>query len=281
MGPQNLDELTRQRARRALELGILEPIATDRVMVEDGGIAFVVHILARLERKERAGAIQRVTGDNPFLPPDPDLVVGEVSDTHLCVLNRFNVIDGHLLIITRRFVDQSELLDLEDFDALAACMAGTDGLGFYNAGTIAGASQRHKHLQLVPLPLGAGPTSTPMDPIFGLVDDSGAVDRARQLPFPHAIARRHGGPITRRDASDLFDTYRRLLAGIGVHDSRRPYNLLLTHRWMVAVPRNAEFCEGISVNALGFAGSLLVRDDRQLELVRARGPLSILRAVAG
>jgi ATP adenylyltransferase len=281
MGPKNLDELTRERTRHALELGVLEPIATDRVIVEDGGIDFVVHILARLERKERARASQRASGENPFLPPDSDLLVGEASDTHLCVLNRFNVIDGHLLIVTRRFVDQSELLDLEDFEALAACMAEIDGLGFYNAGTIAGASQRHKHLQLVRLPLGGRTSDTPMDPVFALVDHAVEYGTSGQLPFPHAVARRRGRPITPRDAPDLLDTYLTLLAKIGVHDRDRPYNLLLTRRWMVAVPRKTECCDGISVNALGFAGSLLVKDQRQLERVRARGPLSILAAVAG
>ena len=46
-------------------------------------------------------------------------------------------------------------------------MAEFEGLAFYNAGTVAGASQRHKHLQMVPLPLGPGPAPTPMDAFLG------------------------------------------------------------------------------------------------------------------
>jgi ATP adenylyltransferase len=45
------------------------------------------------------------------------------------------------------------------------------------------------------------------------------------------------------------------------------------------VPRSREACEGIEVNALGFAGSILVRDRRHLETVRLQGPIAILRAV--
>jgi ATP adenylyltransferase len=34
------------------------------------------------------------------------------------------------------------------------------------------------------------------------------------------------------------------------------------------------------VNALGFAGSLFVRDDVQMRVVLERGPMALLRAVA-
>jgi ATP adenylyltransferase len=59
-----------------------------------------------------------------------------------------------------------------------------------------------------------------------------------------------------------------------------PYNLLMTREWMLLVPRSAEFAEGVSVNALGYAGSLFVRTAEQLDLVRRLGPLHFLSAVA-
>jgi len=281
MSSLDLWKRTRETTRRAIEVGALEPITTDLVVVEEGGIPFVVHILAHLERKVRAREEQDTAGSNPFLPPDPNLLVTEVSDTHLCVLNRFNVIDHHLLIITRSFVDQLEPLDLEDFEALALCMAEVDGLGFYNAGTVAGASQPHKHLQLIPLPLGCGPMPTPLDKVIRDVDASQEIDRIPSLPFVHALIHLPDRPISFNDAGTLYGTYRRLLGAVGVDDGSRPYNLLVTRRWMLAVPRHSEFVEQISVNALGFAGSLLVRDRDHLELVRRRGPLAVLAAVAG
>ena len=61
----------------------------------------------------------------------------------------------------------------------------------------------------------------------------------------------------------------------------RPYNLLVTRRWMMAVPRARERWDGVSVNALGFAGSLLVRDAGELARLRAAGPMRVLAAVAG
>lgn len=59
-----------------------------------------------------------------------------------------------------------------------------------------------------------------------------------------------------------------------------PYNLLVTPQWMLLVPRTLERVEGISVNALGFAGSLFVRDTAQMQIVRRLGPMTVLERVA-
>ena len=58
-----------------------------------------------------------------------------------------------------------------------------------------------------------------------------------------------------------------------------PYNLLVTPEWMLLVPRCAEKADGVAVNALGFAGSLFVRDAQQLEAVRRIGPMTVLKHV--
>jgi ATP adenylyltransferase len=49
---------------------------------------------------------------------------------------------------------------------------------------------------------------------------------------------------------------------------------------MLLVPRSHECFETISVNALGFAGSLFVRDAEQLKTIDNRGPMTVLRRVA-
>jgi len=274
-------DLIKDRTRLALEAGALEPISTDHEVVVDRGVHFVVHILARIERKQRARTEQRRLGTNPFLAPDPTLTVAELSQTHLCVLNKFSVIDHHLLIITRRYEDQEELLTHQDFTALAECMAEVDGLGFYNAGEVAGASQAHKHLQLVPLPLGHGPYPTPMDRVLSTAAPM-VTSMVDALPFPHAAIRLGGAPIRSDDAAELHRGYKALLEACGVDRPGLPYNLLLTREWMLVVPRVLECFEGISVNALGFAGSLLVRDREQLGLIREQGPMTVLRhAVTG
>ena len=85
--------------------------------------------------------------------------------------------------------------------------------------------------------------------------------------------------------------YRRKLVsraiGVGLEAEPSPpgrlptaaYNLLVTREWMLLVPRAREAYEDISVNALGFAGALLARDDKQLELLRAVRPMRVLKGV--
>jgi ATP adenylyltransferase len=53
----------------------------------------------------------------------------------------------------------------------------------------------------------------------------------------------------------------------------------MTKNWMLIVPRSAEKYQTMSINSLGFAGALLVKNQAELELVKAEQPLSILKKV--
>jgi ATP adenylyltransferase len=46
------------------------------------------------------------------------------------------------------------------------------------------------------------------------------------------------------------------------------------------VPRSREFFDSISINSLGFAGALLVRNEEQLRRLREAGPFAALRETA-
>ena len=60
---------------------------------------------------------------------------------------------------------------------------------------------------------------------------------------------------------------------------RGDYNLLLTRQWMAIVRRSTEGILGFSVNALGFAGSLLSTEASDREWIQRSGPEALLRAV--
>lgn len=282
--PGTLWPALRRQTRRALASGALQPIRTEQLRVDDNGIRFLVRLVSSLVRKTEDRVRYRGPAPDPFLPYEPDLLVAQVSDTHLALLNKFNVIDHHLLIVTRRFEHQESLLDLADFQALAACMAEYEGLGFYNAGVEAGASQTHKHLQLIPLPLTPEGPAVPIEP---LIQAALPGHRIPALGLRHALSRLDPADIHPGGAWRLRETYHELLDAVGLKALSRnremrqsaPYNLLLTRSWMLLVPRSRECAASISINALGFAGSLFVRDRDQLETVRRLGPLSLLRAV--
>ena len=202
---------------------------------------------------------------------------------------RIAVLDHHLLIVTRRFVPQETLLDEADCTALSLAMADHAGLGFYNGGAVAGASQPHKHLQWVPLPLAEPGPAVPIAPLLPSARRAGEVGIAPGLPFRHAFVALDPALATqpRTFAETLHAGYRAALRAVGIAAVHRdgelwqsaPYNLLITREWLLLVPRRQESEAGISINALGFAGSLFVRDQAQCALLRRRGPLAVLRAV--
>jgi len=134
-----------ERTETALVAGALQHIDTREKIVCDNGVPFVVRIARNLQRKiedKRLNDVRR-PDFNPFLPPEDALTVGAIGDKHLAVLNKYNVVEHHLLIVTRHFESQEAILTLSDFEALCWSLQEIDGFGFYNGGTIAGASQRH------------------------------------------------------------------------------------------------------------------------------------------
>lgn len=278
---------------RALRSGALVSLGTHSAALEDGsGVRFCVRILSNLEKKDQARSQQAQAANagrqvDPFLPPDPDLTVAQVSETHTAVLNKFNVVEHHLLLVTRSFEEQEMLLTLEDFAALWSCLGEYASLGFYNGGREAGASQQHKHLQIVPLPLTPGEVSVPIAPLLPAAEPDTPVS-VPALPFLHAFIRLGRAPVApAQAASRAFQLYGAMLGHVGMGQAEtarprrqsRPYCFVLTQEWMLLVPRTREFFEDISLNSLAFVGSLFVRNEAQYDRLRQVGPMHALRAV--
>jgi ATP adenylyltransferase len=306
LAPAGLAERVADRFRTSAVDGSRHPLSTREEIVEDGGLRFVVRVLAArggvaaAERtaageangapgeaigaaaaKGAAGAANGAAGQraaasraSPFLPPyDPGLLIGAISSTHVCLLNKYNVVDRHLLIVTRELEDQARPLTAVDLRAAWTCLEAIDGLVFYNSGPAAGASQSHKHLQLVPFPLGPDAERFPFDRAIR----SALASRLDHVP---GLGYRHRLVPLRDDLETAHRAYLDLasLFALAREGGRRmaPYNLLMTRDWMVVVPRSSGACGPIEVNALGFAGALLVRGEEPLALVRQLGPRQVL-----
>lgn len=93
---------------------------------------------------------------NPFDPPDKHLVVEQDFTPHYTVvLNKFCIQQYHIILCTKEFIQQTTPLDLSAFTAISKCFvdgsdAHTSWIVFYNSGSSSGASQPHKHIQLIP-----------------------------------------------------------------------------------------------------------------------------------
>ena len=286
--PGRLLPVIAERSQSAIAAGVLQPIETTEEKIAEGGVDFLVRSVAGLATKDQISA--GADKPNTFLSAEKELYVGDISDTHFCLLNKFNVLDHHLLIVTRHFEHQEELLKMRDFVALCTCMREFDGLAFYNAGVVAGASQPHKHLQMVPVPLSDHGSEIPMACLFKKMNGHGArIRNVPGLPFDHAFSWLSESIFDdpRRSGEITYDLYADLLEVLGLRGTRTdgelrqpaPYNLLMTRRWMMLVPRTRELYESVSINGLGFAGSLFVREQASVERIRELGPMSFLSGV--
>lgn len=283
----NVDWLTaaRQAGEQALASGTLAPIDTRAQVLTDGGVPYVVRVLHNVQRKRQASVTQ--TAD-PFAPPyEPDLQVGALSSTHRVLLNKFPVLERHLLAVTRDYEPQTHALTEADCHAVLTLLHGSNGLVFYNGGPEAGASQAHKHLQMIPLsPVSNHAPALPVARALAAGDaDQTGVGSSPELPFAHARVRMPTAAwrAPQTGARTLHALYLDLLRAVGLppHGVHQPgpYNLLATREWLWLVPRGRATCRGIGVNALGFAGTLLVPDDAHLATLKRLGPASCLRAV--
>lgn len=256
----------------ALASGALHPIATEQITLTDNGLPFVIKWVSSLLDKPRRRKPARDPSFNPFLPPERALTLGALTPDHLLVLNKFPVMSRHLLVITRHFEAQTDPLTGADFAALARLIEANGGLGFYNGGEIAGASQAHKHLQwipdLPPLAQRLASVLTNPNPPFSF----------RHAHAPLTAEVWHSGATGDR----LAARFAALCAALGIDAMRAPlppYNLLLTRDWMWLIPRRAERWRDMSINALGFAGSLFVKSRDRFPDFKAAGPLAALKAV--
>ena len=274
---------------RATTPGALRPIGTEALTLTDQGMEFLVRRATNGEANPTTG--NGTAPDNPFLSAEPDLYLGDITDTHYCALNKSSVYAHHLLIVTRQFEPQETLLRMRDFVALSTCMREYDGIGFYDAGPDAGANQIHKHMHVVPLPLSPGCGQVPLTTVLSSVNGTASrIRSAPGLPYAHAF----GGlsqslfedPL--RAGEVTYDLYVDMMEMLGMRGTRTdgefrqrvPYNLLLTRNWMLLVPRVKGHYKTLPIDALAFAGSIFVANATQLAVLRERGPMGALSDVA-
>lgn len=309
MRPSPLLQRIREVSAAAQKLGTLKSIDTTSTMLTSpDSPPFLVRVLQNLVRKDAATAAQgnnptgsqpsasasgapgKPPGFNPFLPYEASMYVQHAGPRHVVLLNKFNVVADHVLIVTESFEEQNSLLNEGDFAALGECLGEVDGLAFYNSGRTAGASQRHKHLQLICGAVGDMPEGMGLAPFDRMLSE--AAGRAGKdevftvdgLGFVHAAVRTDEvGVETRHNGREWAKRYEELLESVKrktkleEEEEGFAYNLVASRQWMMVVPRKEECFDGVSVNSLGFVGCLLVRTEEQMETVKRVGGLAVLR----
>jgi len=215
-------------------------------------------------------------------------------------LNKYSVVEEHFLLVTKEFQSQTSPLSPSDLVQAylllrAARAAGKHIFAFYNCGDRSGASQPHKHLQFFPTENEDGP---PIERLAraARIDKDDKPFALSTLPFANHV-RRLVLPVSATHAelepalTGAFIELLELCISTVRHAADYPvgppsYNVVLTVGHMYVFPRLRETHllavtrEPLGVNALGFAGLLLVKSPAELEAVRAEGPGTVLGSVA-
>jgi len=272
---------------KAFKSGALQTLETKSILVQNGGITWIVRLASTLQNKPNALAkTTEAKAFNPFLPPDPELLIDVLpGGTHNLLLNKFNVVPFHLLVTTVNFQSQMDILNINDLRSTWACVKSFNALAFFNCGKESGASQPHKHLQLLPLPIDQAipDVNFPLEPLLlnsyqGYEENQIFVIRG--LPFKHACLRI---AQDENDAEKLTSNYLNLYRSLHLDEideqtkERKSYNFLMTSHWMLLIPRMKEKYINISVNSVGFAGTILVKSEEDQKTLVEFGPLELLQ----
>ena len=233
-----------------------------------GAMNYEVQVLTAKRSKPRKQS-KHSPEPNPFLPYDPAMYVTHLSAGHIILLNKFNIVPNHYLIVTPEFEEQKTELQLKEFKAVAEVLPAFNQLIFYNSGREAGASQPHRHLQALPanqLPIDSALSDLPVKP-----------GQIKTLPFRHLVCR-----LKNTTPETLHELYQQMIESLALRTEEAellPYNLLITKEWMMVIPRTHGRFETISINSLGFAGLLLVKNREMLSQLIAAEPDNVLKAV--
>lgn len=316
LAPAGIKSVVEKSTASAVEIGSLVTFPSDLHIVHDDmmDVDFAVRVSNNLSRKPTLTSPSDGANKekDPFVPPfENGLCVGNLDSHHRLLLNKFNVVSQHVLITTIEMEHQFSPIRSNAFPAISRVLESLDGLVFFNRGKFSGASQPHKHYQVIPRKISEEVTDLPITKaILEFVAkeklEDGTVFSISNFPFKHACVH----STQNFTSSQLEENYHKLLNAVGftenIDDTDLSYNWMSTQNWMMIVPRTKENYEEsvnlltsdlkmqdfsasfellrkttkIPINSLGFAGTLFVKSDTALRHIIAKQPREIISQVA-
>ena len=200
----------------------------------------------------------------------------------------------HFILATREFKPQTDVLEESDLEATLACIEAyeqakedvDDGLfAFFNCGEHSGASQAHRHIQLLPINMMRDGIES--DAAWDVLADRSDLSGTPFVVFSESI--RQGV-----SSAELHDTYVRLYRqacramdernGTTVQEisatgsTRISYNMAMTKNKLVVCPRlseggpvynkNGETVGKVALNGTLLAGTALVKNEAEWDALR-------------
>ncbi|SPO00582.1 related to 5',5'''-P-1,P-4-tetraphosphate phosphorylase 2 [Cephalotrichum gorgonifer] len=318
--PDHLPQLVRASFNKARANGDLLYFQTQVTILAPGSIPFQLRFSPALAKKptKPAPATPAPSGAkrvfNPFENIDPELLIAKLP-SHNLVLNKFAIVPEHFLLVTSSFHPQTDLLEGSDLTATYACIdayhsycergeeesrVGEGELfAFFNSGEFSGASQPHRHIQLLPVArmrdgIEGGEWDVLAKRLVGEVED---------LPFTTFAEEIRPGMSAHELRGIYLRLYRRACSAVAKFTGREEiagraagqvggeagisYNLAMTRHALIVCPRLAEGApvwDGgevvghLALNGTVLAGTALVKDAAEWDALR-NDPEELLQAL--
>lgn len=223
--------------------------------------------------------------NDPFARPEPELAIdSNYSDSHFLVLNKFPVLSGHFMMVTKEFESQNNPLSLNEIGSIFQILTDLDDkpcerkwFAFYNCGPESGASQPHKHIQFMGIPKDF---KTIPERILELKRSDSVQPN---FSFAYCIERVMEDNV---EVEALFTIYvsllRRVLTLIKKYGIEKiSYSFCCTTDYIYLVPRRSAKADGIfGANACAFMGLLISKDDATEQYIKSMSPEDVLMKVA-
>ena len=264
-------------SRKAVDCGAVIPLNTIKYKSSEECCDFELRFLKSPVPKY---LIEYGPKRNPFIPWDSRLQIQPIIDKHILILNKYPVQLGHMLLITNSWKPQNGWLNEDDFEAIVNVDNDTTGLWFFNSSKEAGASQPHRHFQL--LPRHYNERVCPRYEWFSSLLNN---TKANNSQICHCIAIRPRDKNKELSSHDLFSSYKSMINEMNIGEINlidkplKPYNLLITSEWIALITRKTDKSNGFSINALGFAGYFLGTKRSDVDTLIKFGPERILKDV--
>jgi ATP adenylyltransferase len=291
--PANLPALVKTAFERAKAKGDLTYYPTQVALLSPKtSVPFQLRFSPALAAKPKPSKPkdEKAKPFNPFENPLPSMTVSQLGPDHVLVLNKFAVVPEHFILATRAVKPQTHLLEKDDIAATYACIqayheAKQELFAFFNSGPHSGASQPHRHVQLLPVEqMRAGLESLPGGQDWGILAEQ---IRGQEHRVPFSVLTEAIAPAATTD--ELHSAYVRLYRHAArlllpqetapdQGESRISYNLALTRTTMALCPRvaegalvtsqTAEDVGPVSLNGTVLAGTALVKNQAEWDALR-------------
>ncbi|EHK15330.1 uncharacterized protein TRIVIDRAFT_174968 [Trichoderma virens Gv29-8] len=326
--PSNLHELVKTAFSKALSTSELHYFPTQVTILHINSIPFQLRFSPALANKPKGPPPDPSQPRKPFDPfanPPASLFITDLGPSHFLVLNKFAVVPEHFILATKEYKLQTHVLEESDLQATLACIdayeqakqseasaspssverkSQDDGLfAFFNGGEHSGASQPHRHIQLLPI-------SRMKDGLDAASSWDVLAQQAEKLEKTPFVA--FSEPIDKEiSPANLHAAYLRLYKkacqAVAQHagttspasdeipttgEARISYNMAMTKDTIVICPRLSEGSEikssetsspigSLALNGTLLAGTALVKSEAEWDALKKSpsGLLAVLKTI--